>query len=323
MEKRISRALLLCIVVLHSVMGYAEEGEAATTAIGDNFTVAVLPFQVRGDGLENMGEDIQALLTAQLSGNPGYLLVERAEIDKALSELELSLSGNINPETAAQIGQIVGAHILVTGRIFPVQKELALVGKMISTETSLVLGSTVSMRVNGSLIDASSELAEKLSSKLGQSGKSMVAARQLKEDVVASLLPLVKDKKLPTISIIIPETGLNKNVDAPSAQTEIGLILQQLGFELLDSAASNKAADIEISGDAFSEFGMRRGNLVSVKGRASIKAIDRRKGTVVVVDRETAVAVDLAPEIASKAALESCAQRLTERLVKQIAVQYL
>ena len=310
--------LLLTSALLANITSVYCQQQPVHFPLGDHFTVAVLPFAIRGDGLENMGEDLQALLTAQLSGYPEFLLVERAEIDKALSELEFSLSGNVNPETAAQIGQIVGAHILVTGRIFPVRRELALVGKMIATETSLVLGATVSMPLQGSLVEASAELADKLTEKLGTNGKNMVAARQPKEDVVSRLKPLVEGKVLPTVSVLINETSLQKQIPDPAAETEIGFILQQLGFTLLDPAASNKAPDIEITGEAFSEFGMRKGNLVSVKGRVEIKAINRQDGSVLAVDRETAVAVDIAPEIAGKTALEKCAQHLAERLVKKI-----
>jgi hypothetical protein len=283
------------------------------------FTVAVLPFAVRGRGLENVGEDMQALLTAQLSNFSEFLLVERAEIDKALSEMELGISGNVNPETAAQIGQLVGAQLLITGRIFPVRKELVLVGKMIGTETSRVMGVTAQMPIKGSIIEASVELADKIAEQLSTQGKTMVAERRQEEDIVTKLGPLLKGKQLPSISILIPEISLERSVPDPAAETELGLILQKLGFELRDPAAGNKAPDIEITGEAFSEFGLRRGNLVSAKGRVEIRAIDRSNGKVLAVDRETSVAVELSPEIAGKLALEKRAQKLAERFVKTLA----
>ncbi len=297
----------------------AAEDPVSVDTAKNTFTVAVLPFAVRGRGLENVGDDMQALLTAQLSGFPGFLLVERAEIDKALSEMELGISGNVNPETAAQIGQIVGAQLLITGRIFPVRKELALVGKMIGTETSRVMGVTAQMPLKGSIIEASVELADKIAEKLSSSGNTMVAERQQEKDLIAKLSPLLKGKQLPSVSILIPEISLERSVPDPAAETEIGLVLQQLGFELRDPAASNKAPDIEITGEAFSEFGLRRGNLVSAKGRVEIRAIDRSNGSILVVDRATAVAVELSPEIAGKAALEKCGQQLVERFVKALA----
>ncbi len=313
-----SRIILFCFLFLFSTAGHSSTTEDAEKNVKSAITVAILPFNVRGDGLEKMGDDLQALLTAQLSGNPEYLFVERAEVDKAFSELELGISGNVTPETAAQIGQIIGAQILITGRIFPVRNELALVAKMVATETSLVLGATTSMPINGSLVQASEELAYRLQDKLQKNAASMVAEKQTPEDLVKKLLPMVEGKKLPSISILIPETSLSRNVPDPAVETEIGLILQKLGFRLLSPAASNEVPDITITGEAFSEFGLRRGNLVSVKGRAEIKAINTKDGSVLLMDRETAVAVDIAPEIAGKLALQKSGQRLAERLVKKI-----
>ncbi|MCI5211136.1 MAG: hypothetical protein D3910_20665, partial [Candidatus Electrothrix sp. ATG2] len=307
------------LTILPGTTVNAAEDSVSVDTVENTFTVAVLPIAVRGQGLENVGEDMQALLTAQLSGFPEFLLVERAEIDKALSEMELGISGTVNPETAAQIGQIVGAHILVTGRIFPVRKELALVGKMIGTETSRVMGVTAQMPLNGSVVEASVELADKMAEKLSTQGKTMVAERRQEEDLVAKLGPILKGKQLPSVSILIPEISMERSVPSPAAETEMGLILQQLGFELRDPAASNKAPDIEIIGEAFSEFGLRRGNLVSAKGRVEIRALDRSNGKVLAVDRATAVAVELSPEIAGKLALEKCGQQLVERLVKALA----
>ena len=57
------------------------------------YSVAVLPFEVSVKNLKGAGEDLQTLLTAQLSGESELILVERAEIDAALSEVELGKSG--------------------------------------------------------------------------------------------------------------------------------------------------------------------------------------------------------------------------------------
>ncbi len=53
----------------------------------------------------------------------------------------------------------------------------------------------------------------------------------------------------------------------PAAETELELMLQQCGFKLVDDKCPEKP-DIEITGDTFSAFGMRKGDLISCKALA-------------------------------------------------------
>lgn len=282
------------------------------------FSVAVLPFAADEKQYGELGRDLQSLLTAHLSSDAKIILVERADLDAALSETELGISGTVDPETAAKIGYITGAQILVTGRSFGVQKELVTVAKIIGTETSRVYGETVTMPLRGSAVEMSVELAEKITKTINTKGDTLIAQQMPKEDIVAKLRPLVEGKTLPSVSVSISEVSLNETVPDPAAETEIAFILQQLGFTLIDPEASNELADVEITGEAFSEFGLRKGNLVSTKARIEVKAINRSAGEVLLVDRETSVAVDLSPEIAGKNALAKGAAQLAERLVKRI-----
>jgi hypothetical protein len=96
----------------------------------------------------------------------------------------------------------------------------------------------------------------------------------------------------------------------------LSLILQQCGFTLADDNSTNRPA-IEITGEAFSELGMRKGNLKSCRARIEIKARDRRSGDIS-VDRQTSVAVDLAEHIAAKTALQNGADELAERLLPKL-----
>ena len=303
-----SRYLILLLLVF-SIQCFAEDAHT------NSYSVAVLPFAADQKEFAELGQDLQTLLSAHLSSNPNLIMVERAEIDKALSEVEMSLSGTVDPNSAAKIGYITGAQILVSGRAFPVRKDLIIVAKVIGVETSRVYGETVTLPLRGSIVDASIELAEKLGTTLLERGSTLVAQVEHKEDIVTRLSGLVKGKTLPSVSVNIMEMSLNRNVLDPAAETEISYILQQLGFEIIDTEASNELPDVEISGGAFSEFGLRKGNLVSTKGRVELKAIQREDGKVLLVDRETAVAIDLSPEIAGKNALAKSASTLTERLV--------
>ena len=104
----------------------------------------------------------------------------------------------------------------------------------------------------------------------------------------------------------------------PAAETEFGKILTECGFELVDSKSTVEPG-FELTGEAFSEFGIRRGNLVSCKARIEIKLRDLSTGAVVANDRQMHVAVDLSEQIAAKTALKNAARDLAYRIVPKLA----
>ena len=63
---------------------------------------------------------------------------------------------------------------------------------------------------------------------------------------------------------------------------------------------------------------MRHGNLIPVKARIEVKAVDQASGKIVAIDRQTTVAVDLAEQIAAKNALQEAGAVLAERLLPKI-----
>ncbi len=295
--------------------------EAATdkpAAQEPTYVTAVLPFTADKD-YEDMGQQVPLLLTTFLSVSPSLMMVERAEVDKALSEIELGKSGTVDPDTAAKVGHLVGAQVLVTGRIFQVQHDLMIVAKIIGVETGVVLGEYVSMPVRGSIKDASQQLSDKIAQDIAAKGEKLIVRGTDKEDIVAKLKPLVEGKKnLPSVSVSIDAMNVGKTDTDTTAQTEIAYILQNLGFTVIDPMASNKKADIEITGSAVSEFAMRKGNLVSAKANVEVKAIRHKDGTMVMSDREPTVAVDLSPESAGRLAEQKGASALAERFVKSV-----
>ena len=70
-------------------------------------------------------------------------------MDKILSEQELGASGLVSADTAAKIGSLTGAQVLVTGRLFAVGNQYMVVAKIISTETSRVYGVTATLDRSG------------------------------------------------------------------------------------------------------------------------------------------------------------------------------
>jgi len=285
----------------------------------DSYTVAILPFDTNSKlDMDDLGQEFPLLLNAYMSQSDGLAFVERGQVDNALDEMAIGISGTVDPATAAQIGYLTGAQILVTGRIFPVQKDLFIVAKIIGVETGRVYGETAKIPLSGDMDQAAQDLATKVAGSIETKGDTLVATVQAKEDIVASLQSLVKGKSLPTVSVAIEEESLGRELVDPAAETELLYILHQLGFTIIDPTESNVRADIEISGEAFSEFGMRNGSLVSSKGRVEVKAVRVSTGEVVSVGRHVSVAVDLSREIAGKAAISRATTRIASALITDI-----
>ncbi|MEY2409610.1 MAG: hypothetical protein QOF48_2280 [Verrucomicrobiota bacterium] len=281
-------------------------------------TVAVLDFESREESVRDLGPKFSALLNAQLSADPGLILVERAELDKALGEQELGLSGTVSADTAAKVGHLTGAKILITGKIFKADRDLMVVAKVIGTETSRVYGETGKGPAGGSLDELAGQLAKKISATVTGRANTLVAVIPSRQDRVEAIKAVIKNGRHPSVSIRIPEQHYGAPANDPAAQTELSLILKEAGFSLVDEK-SDVRADIEITGEAFSALGVRHGNLISCKARVELKAQKRSDGTILAVDRETTVAVDIAEQGAAKTALQNAAAELASRLAPKLA----
>jgi hypothetical protein len=280
-------------------------------------TVAVFDFESKDEAVRDLGPKVAVLLNASLSAEPQIITVERAELEKVLGEQELGLSGTVSGDTAAKVGNLTGAKVLVTGRVFQTDDELIIVAKIIGTETSRVYGELVKGGVKSSLTDLSAELAKKIAADVTQKADTLIAKVETREERIEKIKKELRDKKRPAVSVKITEQHFGQHVIDPAAETELSLILQQCGFTLVDEASTNKP-DIEITGEALSEFGLRKGNLQSCRGRIEIKVREVATKQIIAVDRQTCMAVDIAEHVAAKTALQNGAAELAERIIPKL-----
>ncbi len=277
-------------------------------------TVAVFPFASAKPIDPELGPNLADLTGTHLSNADQLLTVERAEIDKALGEMELGMSGAVAPEHAAQAGSLLGAQVLVTGRLIRSGEDLQAIVKVIGTNTGRVFAFTEPLPRNAKPDAAAQSIARQIEARITQDRAALVGAPVTAESLIAALQPKLQGKKLPSVHVAITEQHLSRAVPDPAAETEVKKILAALGFRVLD-----EKADVTLTGEAFSELGMRKGNLVSCRARVETKVADSRDPAASWVDRETAGAVDLAENIAAKSALQSAGLRIAERFALRYA----
>lgn len=283
-------------------------------------TLAVLPFDASDEKLQGKAAEVATLLGAQLSTNAELWLVERAELDKILSEQSLKLSGLADPAAAANVGRLTGARTLVTGRVIKSGDAVIVVAKIMSTETSRVFGETVTATSLDTLAKPIEELADKIGKLIAKQRDVIAPAAPAREDRIAKIRASLKGR-LPSVQLKISEQAIGRPVIDPAVETEFGKVIKELGGEIVDAAQSGKPADVIISGEAISQAAARRGQLISARARIEIKAVRQADSKVLVIDRETSVGVDISDAVAGKTALENAALNLIERVLPKLTVQ--
>ncbi|MBD3414212.1 MAG: hypothetical protein GF421_07275 [Candidatus Aminicenantes bacterium] len=64
-----------------------------------------------------IGEGMRDMLTTALFNSNRYIVLEREQLDAVLAEQDLGASGRVKKETAAQIGEIYGADLIITASV--------------------------------------------------------------------------------------------------------------------------------------------------------------------------------------------------------------
>ncbi len=63
------------------------------------------------------GKSISAALTSKLVNSPKYMVLDRENLDLIMREQGLGQSGAVSPETAVEIGKLLGVRYIITGMV--------------------------------------------------------------------------------------------------------------------------------------------------------------------------------------------------------------
>jgi TolB-like protein len=325
MNRKIVHVLAGGLVLAMVAVALGQSQPSTSTTQPAELTVAVLSFAAGSEADAPLGGQVADLIAISLSGRSGLKLVERAALAKALEEQALNLSGLVEPEQAVKVGRLVGARVLIAGKVFATDNETIMTAKLIGTETTRVEGVVVKEQGPADIPKMALKMADQVAQRLATAGSALVGEEGVATDPLPRLQAVLRQRQLPVVAVIITERHLASAppVPDPAVETEVKHLLITCGFRVADVRSNEltefarrvpelskenwprtlDGVDVVIAGEALSELGARIGNFATCSARGEINVIDHATGRVLLAERTTQRAADLSENLAAKEAL--------------------
>lgn len=111
----------------------------------------------------NDSKIVTEIIMAELATSKKVSVAERSELKKVLNEHGLNLTGVVNPDEAAQLGQFMALNKLITGSLGKLGGKYVITAKMIDIESAKIeLAVTETLQDNSMLSSAAKIVARKL-----------------------------------------------------------------------------------------------------------------------------------------------------------------
>lgn len=283
-------------------------------------TVAVYDFRPTSAILHDTAQRTTALVTADLSADTNLALIERAQLSKALSEQAFGLSGMVNSEVAAKIGQITGAKVLVSGQVLRTENHrLVIIANIVGTETARLFAVQAEGPSSGDLVKTTSELAQKISKTILEKSANLLAARpESRDERIERILKSIEGTNRPSVSISIVFLSLDNKSHSAASEDELGTILLKAGFPVVDQNSEQKP-DILITGVANYDQGTQHGDLFTSGGETELKVQERKSGRIIAFERQESTVTDSSKRVANRAAQANAMDGLAEKILPLLA----
>jgi TolB-like protein len=148
--------LILLVGLFFSGLFPAESRAASKTR------VAVIDFEQKAfqefQG-KQIGEIVAEWLITSLANTGRFEVVERAQLQKVLKEQQLGISGAINQETAAKMGELLGVKVIVSGTVIQIGNTYDVNARLISVQDGSIIKAE---RVRGVGLDGVERLMDSL-----------------------------------------------------------------------------------------------------------------------------------------------------------------
>jgi len=188
--------LLLLTLLLSSNVSLAQSGLAqqidelghqiATKVTAKNkTTVAVVEFADLEGNVTNFGRFLAEELITRLHETEKFKVIERQLLNQVIKEQKLTLTGIVDPNSAKQLGRVLGVDAIVSGSITDLGKTARVNARLISTETGEIFAVAARDFVKDqTLIDLMSSREQQANSSTRDSSSS---SKSPKQTVKASL----------------------------------------------------------------------------------------------------------------------------------------
>jgi TolB-like protein len=305
-------AILLFAVLTLTVNATDKSHEAA-------LTVAVYDFMGDADAA-NLGSKITTLITANLTTETNLVMLERADLTRALNEQAFDISGMVNSDAAAKIGQITGVKILVAGQVIKTsENHLVIVADIIGTET----GRLFAEKVEGApdkLMDLTSDVSRKIAQTIWLQATNLVMpTAELRAVFLERIVKGIKGKNRLTVSVKVAQYNQYGNTWIENeAAGELGAILLKAGFTVVDDN-SDKKPDLEITGVVSTGWGTQRGDLVTSRAILGLKIQERRTGIIICFERQESTVTGVGAMVVEPASKVKAVDDMVERILPVLA----
>jgi len=170
--------VLILLLSIFASWGYTQQERQ------EKIRLAVVDFATTDQKLEpvNLNQIVAEWLTLFLVNAGAVEVVERQELQKILQEQSLGQTGVINAESAANLGEVLGIKILVTGTVMRLGNTLEVTARLIDTSNGAIVGAFSAMAADvNALRPQVQQLAESISRKL--SGREIGTALPKEETI--------------------------------------------------------------------------------------------------------------------------------------------
>jgi len=307
------------LIVICSALFYSHVLADQVTGITP---IVIEDFSTVGITSSDTAKRAKLLIAAKLSESNRVNILDRETLDSVMEERTLSLSSQ-----PAQVGQetshgVKGAKYLLGGTVLESGFTLHIFCKFVSVAD----GSMQAFTISGSEGESISGFATKVSNRVQDilTELSLKTQPTVETDLtrVAALNKKLSTFEKPSISVSIKEEHIRRTVIDPAAETEFMVFGSESGFPVIDKDPQfSEFVDILVTGEGFTEVSFRQGAAFGVTARLEVKAIDKRTGRIVSVDRQTSVALSSSELIGSKNALAKAAAAVAERMLPKMVTR--